>query len=490
MRSKWKLFLFMSFILLLVAAIAGCAGSDTKEELDAAYDEGYSKGYAAGRNDGYNIGLAEGESANKEAVDASYDRGYKIGYEAGSGITIEEDYQQYFVQGNGYLAQEKWEEAIAKYTMAIEINPSYVDAYIKRATAYNEMSDYYELAILDCEKAIELDPLVKLDSLLARAYLNRGEYNAQFIKEEFYGDDYEGNKSTFDNAVADFTKAIELNPRLAEAYYGRGDCYTTYFGDSNDFGMSGSYDNTVADFSMAISLDPTNATYYTGRAWAYHLGDDYARELVDETKAIELDPSNASYYSSRGYTYLSKKNYTKAVEDFTKAIELGKEDYWAYSSRGDAHVGQGSYDLAIADYTKAIELTSKSYYLQWAYTDRGHAYKDKGEYDKAIADYTEAIELDTSPSSTYYNYRALAYLEQQNYNSAIADSSKAIELYPEGDDAYWIRGQAYAALGQKDEALADFMECLALSEEWEKYSSSTRERNELVRQEIEKLQSD
>lgn len=489
MKSKWQLFLFVGLILILTSSVIGCTESNTKEGLDAAYDEGYSKGYAAGKAQGYDEGLSEEESTNKEAVDASYDRGYKVGYEDGSGITIEEDYQQYFVQGNGYLAQEKWDEAIAKYTMAIEINPEYIDAYIKRAIAYNEKDDFYELAILDYEKAGELDPLVKLDSSLARAYLKRGEYNAQFVKEQFYGDDHEGNESTFDSAVADFTKAIELNPRLAEAYYGRGDCYTTYFGDRDDFGMTVSYDNTVADFSMAISLDPTNATYYKGRARAYNLGDDYSRELVDETKAIELDPSNASYYSSRGYTYLSIKNYTKAVEDFTKAIELGKEDYFVYSSRGNAYTGQASYDLAIADYTKAIALMEQEgWSLAYRYSLRGDAYMAKGDYNKAIADYTQALEIDDAQG--FYKDRALAYLKQQNYELAIADSSKAIELYTKDDDSYWIRGRAYAALDQNNKALADFTECLALSEEWEKYSSSTKERNNLVRQEIEKLQSD
>lgn len=395
----------------------------------------------------------------------------------------EQLHQQHFEQGNTYLEQEEWDKAIVEYSKAIELNPEFADAYAKRAVAYNEKSDYYELAILDSEKAIELDPLVKLDSSLARAYVKRGEYYAQFITGS-----YEDDEKDFDQAVADFTRAIELNPRLAEAYKGRADCYVDYIGEH--LGETVSYDKTIGDYNMAIALDPTNATYYISRAWAFDIAGDYDKALVDITKAIELDPTNAAYYRSRGLTYMDVSNYTKAIADFTKAIELEPEDNHSYSYRGEAYMEKGSYDLAVIDYTKAIELTPKSWWLSHLYNERGGVYLKQGDYDKAIADYTKAIELDEFSSPVYYNDRAFAYLEQQNYDLAIADSSKAIELYSEYDDAYWVRGKAYAALGRKDEALADFRECLALSESMEPYLKQLRERNELVREWIEELQSD
>jgi len=399
-------------------------------------------------------------------------------------LAPEQVYQQYFEQGNIYLEQEQWDKAVTEFSKALELNPEFADAYAKRAVAYNEKSDYYELAILDSEKAIELDPLVKLDSSLARAYVKRGKYYAQFITGS-----YEDDEKDFDQAVADFTRAIELNPRLAEAYKGRADCYVDYIGEH--LGETVSYDKTIEDYNMAIALDPTNATYYRSRAWAFDIAGDYDKELVDITKAIELDPTNAAYYRSRGLTYMDVSNYTKAIADFTKAIELEPEDNHSYSYRGEAYMEKGSYDLAVADYTKAMELTpASSWWLTHLYNARGEAYLNQSNYDLAIADYAKAIELDEFSSPVYYNDRAFAYLEQQNYDLAIADSSKAIELYSEYDDAYWVRGKAYAALGRKNEALADFRECLALSESMEPYLKQLRERNELVREWIEELQSD
>lgn len=457
-NSRWYSILLIGLILLVASSVVGCAPSYTKEDVDAAFQEGY-----------------------------------KTGYKDGSGHAIEQDYQQHFIQGNAYLDQEQWDEAIAEYTKAIELNPEFADAYANRAVAYNEKGDYYELAILDCEKAVELEPLVKLDSSLAQAYVQRGNFNAQFIDGGCnYDESYEDDKKDLDKAVSDFTRAIELAPRLAEAYKGRADCYIDFYEckEDLDFYATDYYKTAIEDYSMAIVLDPMNAAYYKSRAWAYDRGGDYDREMVDITKAIELDPTNAAYYRSRGLTYMDASNYTKAIADFTKAIELEPEDNHVYSYRGEAYMEIGSYDLAVIDYTEAIELTPKSWWLSHLYNERGGVYLKQGDYDKAIADYTKAIELDDFSSPVYYNDRALAYLEQQNYDLAIADSSKAIELYSKSEDAYWTRGQAYAALNQNNKAIADFEECLALSEWREPYWREIKERNQLIREWIDKLQSD
>ena len=151
-----------------------------------------------------------------------------------------EEAQEYFTQGNVHLEQEQWDEAITAFSEAIELDQAYADAYAKRAVAYNKKGDYYELAILDCEKALELNPSIRLDPSLARAYLHRAEYNAQFVKmEHSFSVDYEDNKANFEKTIADFTKAIELDSRLAEAYKGRADCIINYYQDSSDFRVYG-----------------------------------------------------------------------------------------------------------------------------------------------------------------------------------------------------------------------------------------------------------
>jgi tetratricopeptide (TPR) repeat protein len=74
-------------------------------------------------------------------------------------------------------------------------------AYCIRGTIYSALGQY-DLAIADCNKAIELD------SRLAIAYNNRA-------KAYYY-------KGQNDLAIRDYNKAIELDPELTVAYYMKG----------------------------------------------------------------------------------------------------------------------------------------------------------------------------------------------------------------------------------------------------------------------------
>src|SRR4030042_6325994 len=79
--------------------------------------------------------------------------------------------------------------------------------------------------------------------------LQHNELGAQLLEE---GRD--------DEAIAEFNKAIELDPELAIAYSNRG---AAYIG-------KGDFDKALADCDMAIALDPLLAAAYNNRARAYH----------------------------------------------------------------------------------------------------------------------------------------------------------------------------------------------------------------------------
>ena len=70
-----------------------------------------------------------------------------------------------------------------------------------------------------------------------------------------------GKKGEVDRAIADFDKAIALNPDYAAAYYNRGTAY----------GMKGDYDRAIADFGRAIKLNPKDADAYNNRGLAYDI---------------------------------------------------------------------------------------------------------------------------------------------------------------------------------------------------------------------------
>jgi tetratricopeptide (TPR) repeat protein len=116
-----------------------------------------------------------------------------------------------------------------------------------------------------------------------------------------------------DKAIADYTEAIRLDPKLAMAYCNRGVAY----------GSKGEYDKAIADCTEAIRLDPKLDLAYELRGLAYGSKGEYDKAIADYTEAIRLDPKFALTYHNRGLAYESKGDHDKAEADFAEAKRLG-----------------------------------------------------------------------------------------------------------------------------------------------------------------------
>jgi len=120
------------------------------------------------------------------------------------------------------------------------------------------------------------------------------------------------NKKQYDRAIADYDKAIKLNPKFASAYNGRGVTYDD----------KGQYDRAIAEYTHAIKLNPQYIKAYNNRAWAYFKWGKAAKGLPDANKAIELDPKYAYAYGTRGHIYEALDRKDEAIADLQKALEL------------------------------------------------------------------------------------------------------------------------------------------------------------------------
>jgi len=269
-------------------------------------------------------------------------------------------------------------------------------------------------------------------TLSAKEYLDNGS-------AKYYQEDYTG-------AVADFTRAIELDPNYAVAYNNRGaakDELKDYIG-------------AIEDCNKAIELDPNYAMAYNNRGLAKAGLQDYRGAMADYTQAIELDPKLALAYNNRGNAKYELKDYMGAMADYTQAIELDPKLALAYYNRGNAKYELKDYTGAIADYTQAIALNPN---YAPAYYNRGITKAELQDYTGAIADYTETIGLNPNYVLAYIN-RGLAKAGLQDYMGAIADYIKAVELDPKLALAYYnlccvysLKGETAAALKQLRRAL-------------------------------------
>jgi tetratricopeptide (TPR) repeat protein len=123
--------------------------------------------------------------------------------------------------------------------------------------------------------------------------------------------------------------------------------------------LNGQRDEAIAEYDKAIELNPKLAMAYVNRGFAYDGKGLYDQAISDYTKAIELNPGFAGTYFNRGRAYLSKGQYDRAISDYSKAVELNPNFAWAYLNRGLAYYYKGEHDKAWEDVHKVQSLGSQ-----------------------------------------------------------------------------------------------------------------------------------
>jgi len=135
-----------------------------------------------------------------------------------------------------------------------------------------------------------------------------------------------------------------------------------YFLKGVDKGKKEDYRGAVADYTKAIEINPKYAMAYNNRAFIEIFRGNYANAIEDFSMAIELDPTNYNYYIARGSCREQTKALNGALGDFTKAIELKPNLHNAYQKRGILKILMGQLDSGCADLSMAGELGSESVY--------------------------------------------------------------------------------------------------------------------------------
>jgi tetratricopeptide (TPR) repeat protein len=254
------------------------------------------------------------------------------------------------------------------------------------------------------------------------------------------------------------TNPLEI-PRQIQIWNANGLQGAVCFDRGSAYARSGRLEKAVADFTEAIRLSPKFAEAYSRRAAAYESLGQMEKALADCNQAVKLDPKYTDTYANRGKAYARLGQLADALSDFGKAIELNPKIAAAYSNRGTAYARLGQLANAIADYTKAIELNPK--YAE-AYFNRGTAELNLGQLSGALADFSKAIELNPKYALAYSN-RGNAYGRLGQLANACSDYTKAIELNPKYADAYSNRGIVNAAMGKMTEAKADLQKAVELN---------------------------
>jgi tetratricopeptide (TPR) repeat protein len=119
---------------------------------------------------------------------------------------------------------------------------------------------------------------------------------------------------------------------------------------------NGDLDGALANFDRAIKLNPKDDAPYYNRAQARRLKKDVAGAIPDYTRAIDLGSTNPAAYNNRGNARAENNDRDGAIADYTRAIELKPDYARAYYNRAMAKQAKGDAAGAKADFKTAAKL--------------------------------------------------------------------------------------------------------------------------------------
>jgi tetratricopeptide (TPR) repeat protein len=257
----------------------------------------------------------------------------------------------------------------------------------------------------------------------------------------------------FDDAVNDGKRAIRIDSTRPEYFITLVDAYFS----------KNSTRQAKELLEMAVRKFPENVESMLKLAELYFLVRQYQPAIDHVNKALKIDDQNARAYYIKGSIYRESGDTARAISSLETAVEQDNRYEEAYYDLGVIYSGRKD-PLAFQYFDNAARINPGNKDVKYA---RAKLLQDLGKLDEAISEYEKLEKENKGCPNCSYNIGAI-YLQLKNEpGKALEWFTKAIVSEPQYVEAYFARGYAYARLGKKDEARADYRKCLQLRPNYE-----------------------
>jgi tetratricopeptide (TPR) repeat protein len=118
----------------------------------------------------------------------------------------------------------------------------------------------------------------------------------------------------------------------------------------------GQFSEALANYDKAVRLDPSNMDYYYNRAVCYRKLEQYEKAIQDYSVVIRSDPRDAEAFYERGVCYNRISSPQNAMDDFNNAIRLKPSiNLDCYCCRAVAYCLLGNENSAVKDLEYVLE---------------------------------------------------------------------------------------------------------------------------------------
>jgi tetratricopeptide (TPR) repeat protein len=254
-----------------------------------------------------------------------------------------------------------------------------------------------------------------------------------------------------DRALADFDKAIGLDPNNHMAYLGRGALLAQ---------RTRNYRRAIGDFDRTLQLEPRNLTALIARGDAYSQLGEFTRAFDDLDRAVALEPKHTHPLVVRGLVHSREGKPQLAMQDYDAALKLNDQEPFALMNRAALNASDGKHGLAIRDLDASLAANDKN---ALAFYNRGYAHFSLGEYGAAIADYDAALKLDNDMGLAHLNRCLTGVIAGGANQDVLAGCDIALKLMPLSPDVRETRGFVFLKQGQWHKAIEEYNAALAIN---------------------------
>jgi tetratricopeptide (TPR) repeat protein len=216
-------------------------------------------------------------------------------------------------------------------------------------------------------------------------------------------------------ALAEFERAIAINPRMTNAYMGIADIQQ----------RQGNFAQAEVHYRRAAEIEPANFPAHYGQGLMLQLLGRVADAVRAYLRALQLQPTDFDANLNLATAYLQLGEPGAGLIYAQRAVNLHADSGPARVNLGAVYAALGDHESAVIEYQQAAELIDLSPELL---LNLANSLGQIGRY----AEMQNTIEqlIDVEPSALAFERLAAAHFRQGRYDEALANFRRALELDP------------------------------------------------------------
>lgn len=308
---------------------------------------------------------------------------------------------RHYLEGVDKYWKQYFSEAKADFTKALEFDSTFAMAY-------------YRLSMPG------MGTLEERKDMVARAVRyseGAGQKERQYIATRLAV--VEGD---FEEAIQGFQKIAKRYPEEKEAHFAMGYyCYTALR----------RFEEAIAHFNKAIEIDPLFTQSYNQLAYLYNSLDQLEKSIWAINRYISVAPDEANPYDTKAEIYAANGMLDEAIKSFKKAIEIKPDYYGSWNSLGHMYVFKKQYEEAEKCYERLISDPRKEARSAGRF---GLALipVHQGRLDLALATFDQGIAADRMERVEEWSQ----YILKADVYAVLDDTERGLEEISEGVRAY------------------------------------------------------